>query len=86
VKGSTPRVLASACKALSAKATKGRLDLTVEGVGNTSAVVLVKSTKAPKTVTLDGAAVPEVEFSKQESLVWVHFQNESRPRKLVVEF
>jgi hypothetical protein len=86
VQGPTPRVLASACKALPAKAPKGRLDLTVEGVGSTPAVVLVKSTKAPKAVTLEGETVSDVEFSKEDDLVWVRFQNESRPRNLVLQF
>jgi hypothetical protein len=80
------RVLAAACKALPAKPPERRLDLTVEGVGNTPAVVLVSSKKAPSAVTLDGAAVSGVEFSQEDDLVWVRFQNESRPRRLVVEF
>jgi hypothetical protein len=80
------RVLAAACKTLPAKAGADELILTVEGVGQTEAVVLLSAKKAPKSVTLDGAPVTAVEHSAKDGLLWVRFPNEARPRTLTLKF
>jgi hypothetical protein len=72
-----PRVLASACKALPVVGQPGAW--TVEGVGDTPAVLLLAGTA--KEVTLDGEAV---DFESAEGLTWVRFPNEPRPRVLRV--
>lgn len=86
LKGREARLLASACKALPRKAKGTELTFTVEGVGNTSAVVLLKTRKAPASVALDGKALENVTFSEKEGLLWVRFPNEPRPRELVFGF
>jgi hypothetical protein len=87
VKEKQPRVIASACKALVAKQDKHVLALTVEGVADTPAVVLIGGAKArPRSVTLSGTPIQECDYSEENHLVWVRFKNESSPRELVLNF
>lgn len=81
-----PRVLLSACKALLKQQDGKRLTVTVEGVGQTPAVVLVHSPKKPGAVTLDGKPLDSFEYSSKENLLWVRFENDVLPRELTVEF
>lgn len=84
VKSPAPRLLASACKALPSKHGKAQLAWTVEGVGNTPAIVLIASPEPPKSITLDGTAVTD--FTHADGLLHIRFPNEARPRELSVEF
>ncbi len=94
VKSPTPRLLASACKALPVRsASEGgaadavnRLAWTVEGVGATPAIVLVAAAKAPRLVSLEGQAIDTYAYDADEGLLRIRFSNESRPRELVVTF
>jgi hypothetical protein len=85
-RGSSPQVLASACKTLVVEAQKQRLKLAVEGVARTSAVVLLHTRQAPSSVTLAGQIVSEVEYSARAGLCWLRFHNESHPSELVINF
>jgi hypothetical protein len=86
VRGDEPRVLASACKVLPKMRSVTQLVLTVEGVGNTAAIVLVHAPKPPRAITLAGQPVKDVDYSAAEKLLWLRFPNESRPRELEVQF
>jgi hypothetical protein len=79
-----PHVLASACKALPAKQDRRAVAFVVEGVANTPAVVLLHSPKAPSSVALAGQPLQSFAHSSRERLLWIRFNNESRPRELVV--
>jgi hypothetical protein len=82
-----PEVLASACKALVTQRDGKSLSLAVEGVGETPGVVLLQGMKAlPHSITLDGELVKDVDYSKKDNLLWVHFANETRPRVLAIQF
>lgn len=81
-----PHVLASACKALPKEETRSRVSYTVEGVGQTPAIVLLESPKAPRTVMLAGQPVPTFEYSAKDKLLWIRFENDVTPRELAVEF
>lgn len=85
-KGRQPQVLASACKALPAQRSSRSLTVTVEGVVNTPAVVLLRAPAAPRSVTLAGQPLESVHYSAEERLLWVRFTNEARPRELALEF
>jgi hypothetical protein len=84
VKSPAPRILASACKALPLKSENDKLSWTVEGVGNTPAIVLISSAKPPKGITLEGIAITD--FTHSEGLLHIRFPNEPRPRELSVAF
>ena len=86
VRGDEPRVLASACKALSKKRSATQLVLTVEGVGNTAAIVLLHAPKPPRAIMLAGQPVNDFEYSAAEQLLWLRFPNETSPRELEVQF
>jgi hypothetical protein len=81
-----PHLLASACKALMKTQTHDQVSFTVEGVGETSAIVLLESTKAPLAVTLDGKNLTTFEYSAKERLLWIRFENDVAPRELVVKY
>jgi len=86
LKGRQPQVLASACKALPSKRTPRSLTVTVEGVVNTPAVLLLRAPAAPRSVMLAGQPLAGVHYSAEDRLLWVRFTNEARPRELEVEF
>jgi hypothetical protein len=65
-------------------APAGRLEFTVEGVGDTPAVVLLAAKHPPGAVTLAGQRVDAVEYSKADGLVWLRFTNAASPRVLSV--
>lgn len=79
-------LLASACKALLKQNTRAQVSFTVEGVGQTPAILLLESVRAPKSVILDGKNLETFEYSAKEHLLWIHFANESTPRNLVVKY
>lgn len=82
-----PHVLASACKTLSKKNdTPNQLTLTVEGVGNTSAVVLLHTPQPPVDITLANKPLKDFTYDPAEKLLWLRFTNESSPRELTIRF
>jgi predicted alpha-1,6-mannanase (GH76 family) len=81
-----PHLLASACKALPKEAAANRLSYTVEAVGHTPAILLFESPAPPHRVTLAGQPLENVEYSANEKLLWVRFENDAVPRELSVEF
>ncbi len=81
-----PHLLASACKALLKQQTRDQLSFWVEGVGETTAIVLLESTQAPRAVTLDGKALTTFEYSAEQRLLWIHFENDTSPRELAVHY
>jgi hypothetical protein len=85
-RGDSPRVLASACKALPAKGDGKSVSWVVEGVGKTPAVVLLHAPQAPRSITLAGQPLDTTAYSASQRLLWIRFANEGRPRELVVEF
>jgi hypothetical protein len=58
----------------------------VEGVGSTSAIVLISSAKAPRSINLAGQPVQEFSHAAAEGLLWIRFANEARPRELTIQF
>jgi hypothetical protein len=86
VKSPTPRLLASACKALPLKVEPGVFSWTVEGVAGTPAIVLIATSQAPAAVTLEGAVLTDFTHSAADGLLHIRFPNESRPRVLTVSF
>jgi len=86
VKSGTPRVLASACKALPLKRDDGGLSWTVEGVADTPAIVLLSAPQPPKSVTLDGQPLESFVHDAKEGLLYLRFNNTSAPRELSVTF
>ncbi|MFD0892143.1 hypothetical protein KBB96_12000 [Luteolibacter ambystomatis] len=81
IKGTGTRVLASACKALP-DPSKGHPAWTVEGVGNTEAIVLISCDKAPKSILLGGQPLASFDYDAAEKLLRARFQNEATPRLL----
>jgi hypothetical protein len=81
-----PHLLASACKAMPGEQAAHQVTFTVEGVGETSAIVLLESSKAPTGVTLDGKSLSTFEYSAKERLLWIQFDNDTAPRQLAVQY
>jgi hypothetical protein len=79
-------LLASACKALPLKGGPEQLDFTVEGVGDTPAILLLEATAAPEQIRLDGKplASSAYEYSVREHLLWIHFANDAAPHRLEI--
>ena len=79
-------LLASACRPSLQKQTRNEISYTVKGVGETPAIMLLESPKAPKEIKLDGQDVKDFTYSKEEKLLWVHFDNTSDNQNLVINF
>jgi hypothetical protein len=86
MKTSGSRLLASACKALPIKRGDDALSWTVEGVGETPAIVLVSSAKPPRSIAMDDQGIEIYTYDAREGLLWIRFRNEARPRNLTVRF
>ncbi|MCW5554684.1 MAG: hypothetical protein KIS67_21305 [Verrucomicrobiae bacterium] len=82
----TPQLLASACKALPKQQDAKSVSYTVEGVGKTSAIVLLSATKPPRSITLAGKPVADFQHSVSDGLLWLRFGNETHPRELAIQF
>lgn len=82
VEKSKDRLLASACKVI----PTGDHAYAVEGIARTPAVALFRANSAPKEVTLAGEALTTFEFSKDEKLLWVRFENRATPRELRLRY
>jgi hypothetical protein len=81
-----PHLLASACKALPKQETAAQLTYTVEGVGDTPAIILLQASRPPRRVTLAGQTLDTFDYSAKDRLLWVRFENDVIPRDLSVEF
>ncbi len=81
-----PHLLASACKAVAKGQTRHQISFTVEGVGDTPAILLLESTQAPRGVSLDGKPLTTFAYSAKEQLLWIHFQNDVVPREIAVQY
>ncbi len=86
VSGKRPRVLASGCKALVKTQEARTLALSVEGVADTPAIMLIRAPNAPSSITLDGQRLEQSDYSGGEKLLRIRFTNQSRPRELRVDF
>lgn len=86
VKSGTPRVLASACKALPLGREGGGHSWTVEGVAGTPAIVLLHAPHPPKSATLGGQLLESVVHDAGEGLLYLRFTNTSAPRELTLTF
>jgi hypothetical protein len=86
LRGSQPQVVASACKALPSQRGSHSLSMTVEGVMNTPAVMLLCVPKAPHSITLAGQPLTSFEYAAADRLLWIRFANEASPRELAIEF
>jgi hypothetical protein len=86
LRGDQPRVLASACKTMPNSKAK-TLSIGVEGVAGTPSIVLLYAPQnAPRTVALAGQPLETYNYSPTDRLLWIRFENESRPRELSVAF
>jgi hypothetical protein len=81
-----PQLVASGCKAHLLKQEGATVSYAVEGVGSTSAIVLISSAKAPRSINLAGQPVQEFSHAAAEGLLWIRFANEARPRELTIQF
>ena len=62
------------------------LSIAVEGVINTPAVVLLRASAAPRSVTLAGQPLENFQYDPEDRLLWLRFTNEAKARELAVEF
>jgi hypothetical protein len=76
-----PRVLATAARAVTLEQSKNRLRLKVEGVAETKAIMLLHCNKKPKSVKLADSLLDTIEFSSEDKLLWVRFDNTSLHRE-----
>jgi hypothetical protein len=79
-------ILASACKAQALPPGESAWRGVVEGVAGTPAVVLLRTTGAPRAITLASEPLSDWRWDEPEQLLWVRFNNSSSPRELTVAF
>jgi hypothetical protein len=79
-------VLASACKVIPGKRDEKSFSMAVEGIADTFAIILVKSSHAPRSVTLARNGLETFQYSAKEQLLWIRFPNEAKQRELILSF
>jgi len=86
VKTKDPVVLASACKALPVSTSGSSGKWMVEGIANTQAIVLLRTTKPVRKITLASDVLTPVQTDHSNQLLWLKFTNTSSPRELALDF
>ncbi len=59
---------------------------TVEGIGDTPGVILLRVPSEPKSVTIDGKSVFDRRYDVARRLLWLRFPNRSEPQAVEVRF
>jgi len=86
VGGRNPKVLASAGRALVYTGPQGSLNVTVEGVGETSGLLLLRSRTAPKSVRSGAQPHADYAYSSSEQLLRVKYTHHAAPQEFEFEF
>ena len=86
LKSTGPCVVAASCKTLPQGPDPKQLRLTIEGIADTPAVVLISSAKKPASIELAGKKLDQFEFSEADHLLWIRATNEASPRELNIQF
>ena len=86
VRANAPSILAAACKVTEFKPEDASVTMSVEGVTNTPAIILLKTTIPPKSIRLGRKRVRRFKYSASDQLLWIHFEDEAEPRKLSIVF
>jgi hypothetical protein len=79
-------ILASACRITDFKAKGKKASLFVEGVTNTPSIILLKTAMPPRSIKLGHERITKFKYSSSDQLLWIHFTNEAKPRKLSMLF
>ncbi|RYG32721.1 hypothetical protein EON81_19950 [bacterium] len=79
-------VLASAGYVHQTQATPKGWKGTVEGIGDTASVILLRTAGTPKSVTLDGQPLTDQTYDAARKLLWLRFPNKSEPQKVEVNY
>jgi hypothetical protein len=79
-------VIAAAGQVIQTQATSRTWQGTIEGIGDTQAVLLLRTPKAPKSATLNGQPIEDQKYDADRRLLWLRFPNQARPQKVVVDY
>jgi hypothetical protein len=82
----TPRVLAAACRVRQERLSNGNLFFSVEGIGDTQAVVRCRAKSPPRQVLLAGKPVNETLYDAPSRTLLMRFANEVTPQQVEVRF
>ena len=85
-RGREPAVLASACKVVTQPFVRGTLLCQVEGVAGTPAVILLRSPRPPRQVSLDGRSLASFHHDAARGVLRINLTNEARCRTLGVSY
>jgi hypothetical protein len=78
-------LLASACKSVLETQAPDEISFAVEGVDGTPGMMLLETSKNPRSITLNGKSLNSFEYSAKDKLLWIHFENTAVPRELTVK-
>jgi hypothetical protein len=81
-----PSILASSGFARQITKDDTHLIIGVEGVPATPGIVLIRTAKAPRRVTLGGVVLNDVNYSGDDQLLRIHFSNTAKPQELCVQY
>lgn len=85
-KGRGVEILAAAMGAQLVRSSAKEAQAVVEGIAGTEGVVLFRSPRPPKEITLAGETLAQWEHNPAEGLLWVRFPNQAKARELVLRF
>lgn len=81
-----PQLLASACRSRLKNQTGRQIEFSVEGIAQTAAIMLLQSPQPPQSVTLDGTKLTTFDYSAEEKLLWIRFDNSASRRDLTIAY
>ena len=79
-------VVASSGSVTAERASSTGWSGTIEGIGGSKGVILLRTSKAPKSATLDGKDIPIARYDSANRLTWLKFDLTSEPQKLSIQY
>ena len=80
------RVIASSGEVIEKETSSTRWVGTIEGISNTQAVILLRSPKPPKSVSLEGRGLTKVKYDSKRKFLWLRFDNKPTPQKITIDY
>lgn len=86
VHGTSPRVIAAACRVRNEHMSGKALEFQVDGIADTNSVLAIATHVAPTTVTIGGKPLETSQFDYSQSVLRLRFPNAVEPETVSVTF
>jgi hypothetical protein len=86
VKNAQPEIVAAACRITNEQFISDRLSFRAEGIGETNAVVRIKTTRKPSSIQVDGVPFPPSKVKLDRNTLALQFENSAKGIQIEIDF